>query len=109
MMRGSVIVFTSILSVTCLGPKLYCYNWVAVSTSVCGLVLVGYSAVLDSGGADSQNVFLGIFFTILGQAFTATQMVAEELFVKKYHAPAEQVVGSEGIWGIMIMIVLLTA
>merc|ERR1712129_128901 len=53
------------------------------------------------------NVGVGIAFTILAQAFTATQMVIEELFVKKYHAPAEQVVGSEGLWGIMLMIALL--
>lgn len=107
MMRGSVIVFTSILSVLFLRRKLYCYNWLAVAVSVCGLTLVGFSAVLDGGGG-SSDVVLGISFTVLSQLFCAIQMVIEEMFVKKYHAPAAQVVGSEGIWGILIMIALLT-
>merc|ERR1740121_2416768 len=80
---------------------------------MCGLTLIGYSAVLDSaaGGAatNSSDTMVGICFTVLSQFFAASQMVIEELFVKKYHAPPEQVVGSEGVWGIGIMIVLLTA
>eukprot|EP00928_Gymnodinium_smaydae_P053650 TRINITY_DN37591_c0_g1_i1.p1 TRINITY_DN37591_c0_g1~~TRINITY_DN37591_c0_g1_i1.p1 ORF type:complete len:420 (-),score=61.05 TRINITY_DN37591_c0_g1_i1:176-1435(-) len=106
MMKGSVIVFTSILSVVCLGRKLHCYNWVAVFVSVCGLTLVGASAVLD-GGDTSSDIVLGIGFTVLSQFFCALQMVSEELFVKKYKAPPEQVVGSEGLWGMIIMVMTL--
>jgi len=107
MMRGSLIIFTSIFSVVCLGRKLYAYNYVAVTTACVGLGLVGLSAMLDEN-SESSNVSVGIIITVGAQAFTGLQCVMEELFVKKYRAPVEQCVGSEGIWGICIMIVLLT-
>eukprot|EP00747_Dinoflagellata_sp_TGD_P183964 gnl/TRDRNA2_/TRDRNA2_39224_c1_seq1.p1 gnl/TRDRNA2_/TRDRNA2_39224_c1~~gnl/TRDRNA2_/TRDRNA2_39224_c1_seq1.p1 ORF type:complete len:427 (+),score=76.24 gnl/TRDRNA2_/TRDRNA2_39224_c1_seq1:44-1324(+) len=107
MMRGSLIVFTSFLSMIFLGKKMYCFNWCAVLIAVCGLLMVGTSALLDEGNS-STNVPLGIFFTVLSQLFAAAQMVVEEKFVKTYKAPPEQVVGSEGLWGIMIMIIMLS-
>merc|ERR1719456_1409081 len=62
MMRGSLIVFTSMLSVIFLKRKLYCYNYLAVFTCTFGLFLVGLSAVLDEG-ASASNAFLGILLT----------------------------------------------
>lgn len=108
MMRGSLLVFTSFLSVFFLKRELYGYNYFAVCTSTVGLALVGCSAMLDGDGAGSSNVGLGIALTVLSQFFAASQMVIEELYVKKRKCPAEQVVGSEGVWGICIMIVLLS-
>lgn len=109
MMRGSLILFTSVLSVTMLRKKLYAWNWAAVSVSAVGLTLVGASAILDDTKkkGDHNSVPLGIMFTVLSQFFAACQMVLEEKFVKSYGAPPEKVVGSEGIWGILIMIILL--
>lgn len=107
MMRGSMIIFTSILSVVFLKRKLFLYNWVAVGISATGLILVGVSAIMDGGGAASGNVPLGLMFTIIAQMFAATQMVLEELFVKGYGASPPQVVGSEGVCGILIMVVVL--
>lgn len=107
MMRGSLIIFTSMLSVIFLKRKLYCYNYLAVFTCTFGLFLVGLSAVLDEG-ASASNAFLGIFLTVCAQMFSAAQMVVEELYVKGHNAPPEQVVGSEGVWGIMVMIIMLT-
>lgn len=109
MMRGSLMVFTSFLSVIFLKRKLYAYNWLAVLISASGLALVGLSAIMDEKETSAgKNVILGILLTIVSQMFAASQMVVEELFVKSYQAPPEQVVGSEGIWGIAIMIVMLT-
>merc|ERR1719409_2181977 len=41
MMRGSLMFFASLLTVTVLRRKLNGYNWVAVAVSAAGLVLVG--------------------------------------------------------------------
>merc|ERR1712224_393145 len=80
-------------------------------------MLVGLSAVLDE--ADSQNrdplvpfdgvteVVMGISLTVLSQFFAACQMVTEEMFVKSWGAPPEQVVGTEGAWGVLLMGALL--
>lgn len=109
MMRGSLIIFTCLVSMIFLKKKLYVYNWAAVLVAAFGLMLVGCSAVMDesSGSGGSSNVFLGIALTVISQMFAATQMVVEELYVKGYKAPAEQVVGSEGLWGIFYMLILL--
>lgn len=107
MMRGSLIIFTAILTRTALRKQLDAYKWVAVLVSATGLALVGTAAILDSGNSQ-KNVPLGIFFTILSQFFAACQMVVEEFFVKSYQAPPEQCVGSEGVWGIGIMTIVLT-
>eukprot|EP00933_Yihiella_yeosuensis_P062922 TRINITY_DN65958_c0_g1_i1.p1 TRINITY_DN65958_c0_g1~~TRINITY_DN65958_c0_g1_i1.p1 ORF type:complete len:425 (+),score=57.60 TRINITY_DN65958_c0_g1_i1:83-1276(+) len=108
MMRGSLIIFTSLLSVTLLGEKLPCHSWFAVVTAAFGLFLIGCSAILDEGdGGASSSPALGIFFTVISQFFAATQMVVEEKFVKGWGAPPEQVVGSEGAWGILMMLIIL--
>lgn len=107
MMRGSLIVFTAFWSMIFLKKKVPLSNWIAVFVSVVGLVLIGVSAMLDEDSSSNTNVPLGIFFTVFSQAFAAAQMVVEELFVKGYKAPPEQVVGSEGLWGIMMMLIIL--
>lgn len=107
MMRGSLMVFTAFLSVIFLGKRLPAYKWAAVCVCVVGLAIIGVSAILDAGESESSSVPLGILFTVVSQVFAACQMVTEELFVKSYEAPPEQVVGSEGIWGIIVMTVVL--
>lgn len=109
MMRGSLMVFAAVWSVVFLGKKLPCYNWFAVFVSVVGLLLIGCSAIVDAEPNDggSSNVPLGILLTCVSQAFSAAQMVVEEIFVKGRNAPPEQVVGSEGIWGMLLMVVIL--
>jgi len=109
MMRGSLMIFTAIWSVIFLRQKLPIHNWIAVGVSAVGLTLIGCSAILDEtpGKSSSSNVPLGILLTVVSQAFAAFQMVVEELFVKGRNAPPEQVVGSEGLWGILMMIIIL--
>eukprot|EP00930_Biecheleria_cincta_P102779 TRINITY_DN94603_c0_g1_i1.p1 TRINITY_DN94603_c0_g1~~TRINITY_DN94603_c0_g1_i1.p1 ORF type:complete len:395 (-),score=53.40 TRINITY_DN94603_c0_g1_i1:13-1197(-) len=108
MMRGSLMVFTAIFSVVFLGRELPPYKWAAVVVCVIGLALIGVSAILDAAGSESSSVPLGILFTVVSQAFAAFQMVVEEIYVKKYEAPPAQVVGSEGIWGIIVMTIVLS-
>jgi len=107
MMRGSLMVFAAIWSTIFLGKRLPLYNWIAVGVSSVGLLAIGVSAILDESGSGSSNVPLGILLTVTSQAFAAAQMVVEEIFVKGHGAPPEQVVGSEGLWGIILMIGVL--
>merc|ERR1719311_732618 len=41
MLRGSMIVFSALLSVPVLGRKLYCFHWLGISICIAGLVTVG--------------------------------------------------------------------
>jgi predicted membrane protein len=112
-MRGSLLIFVSLLTPIFLRnsdgsrrmPK--AFNWVAVLVVASGLLLVGMSAIIDDSGETSTNVPLGILLTVVAQLFEATKVVFEELFVNRYNAPPEQVVGSEGLWGILVMCIVL--
>jgi hypothetical protein len=112
-MRGSLLIFTSLLTPIFLRnsdgsrrmPK--AFNWVAVLVVASGLLFVGMSAIMDDSGETSTNVPLGILLTVVAQLFEATKVVFEELFVNRYNAPPEQVVGSEGLWGILVMCIVL--
>jgi len=102
MMRGSIVIFTSLLSI------------VFLSITVLGLCVVGVSSILDVSATEGHgsrrnaaSVGMGIFFVILGQFCSACQMVLEEMFLKKRRVPVSLVVGMEGVWGIGLMMVIL--
>lgn len=108
-MRGSLVVFTSIFSVVFLKKQLYLYNWLAVCTTMTGLGLVGLSAWLDeedsSKNKNPMTLLFGMGCVVFAQLFTASQMVTEEYFVKDY--PPQQVVGCEGVFGMIYMVIIL--
>jgi len=73
--------------------------------TVIGLVLVGLSSVLRDNhqGATKGQVVLGIVLILAGQCVSATQMIVEELFLKKKNFHPLQVVGMEGFFGVIFM------
>eukprot|EP01124_Arcella_intermedia_P025513 TRINITY_DN4571_c0_g1_i1.p1 TRINITY_DN4571_c0_g1~~TRINITY_DN4571_c0_g1_i1.p1 ORF type:complete len:388 (+),score=56.82 TRINITY_DN4571_c0_g1_i1:11-1174(+) len=104
MLRGSRIVFSSILTLLFLPRKLYLFNAFGIFVVTSGLALVGVSQYLSSG-AEKKNVsdlVLGIVVTLVGQLFSATQMVVEEKFVKDKNYPPLNIVGMEGLWGVVV-------
>jgi len=113
MLRGSIIVFSGILSVVFLKRKLYLFHWIGILTTTFGLAAVGVSSIFSSGGesgssAASNNgagkATLGVVLVIVAQFFSAVQMIVQEIFLKKRSFPALQIVGSEGVWGIILMV-----
>eukprot|EP00727_Mastigamoeba_balamuthi_P004658 m51a1_g14190 hypothetical protein (397) ;mRNA; f:85692-87139 len=108
MLRGSIIIFSCILSTLFVKRKSYAYRWVAVGITVCGLILVGLSSVLHTSkvaaesGSSEQETAQAVWKTIMGCSLvvvamfiTATQMVVEEIFLKKRSYAGLQVVGME--------------
>lgn len=98
MLRGSIIIFSGILSVIFLKRKLYAYNWLGVSLqwnnfwfvlwsrqigiTTVGLLLVGVSSYLSERSADSESTFfiiLGMCLVIAGQFANAVQFIVEEV------------------------------
>jgi drug/metabolite transporter (DMT)-like permease len=49
MLRGSVVIFTGILSVVFLKRKLYVFHWLGMICVLIGATLVGVASVMDSG------------------------------------------------------------
>ena len=114
MMRGSLVIYTAILSVTFLNRKLSRQHILGLILSATGLGLVGVSSYLDDDSSHGEHslVFVGIGLTVLSQLCTAVQVVLEELLMKGHSLMYTQprparVVAFEGVWGSCIMIVLL--
>jgi drug/metabolite transporter (DMT)-like permease len=109
MLRGSIIIFSGILSVLFLKRRLLPYRWLGMTVTVIGLGVVGISSFLDST-EDSGQIHLlaiGIAFILAGQFCNAIQMVMEESFVKSKGFPPLQIVGLEGFWGLVLMCLIL--
>ena len=123
MMRGSLILFTAALLVIFIGRKLERQHIIGLSFATLGLSLVGVSSWLDSNdvpslfsqiyaSASSSDALLGIALTVLSQLCTAVQVVVEESLLKMtndtFCPPSpERVVAFEGLWGCLIMILVL--
>jgi len=104
MLRGSIIVFSGILSVIFLKRKFYAYNWLGIGITTTGLLIVGVSSVIgESGGNSTRQLLIGTLLIVAGQLANAVQMVVEEVYLKKYQFAPLLVVGSEGLWGVLMM------
>jgi len=108
MLRGSVVIFTGIMSVIFLKRKLKLYHWTGMVLVLFGLAFVGVASVLlGSNGANASRPVLGDIIIICAQVVVSVQMVVEEKFISKYKVPPLQVVGWEGIFGFSILSSLL--
>ena len=115
MLRGSIIVFTALLSVIFLKRKLWGYHYLGLLLTITGVTLVGLSSIMGAKASASTGkstkgasmVFLGNIMVILSQLMSATQMVVEEKFLKGRKLPPEFVVGCEGMFGMLIMLAII--
>jgi drug/metabolite transporter (DMT)-like permease len=116
MLRGSVVIFTCLLSVVWLKRKIYGYQWFSVGLVAIGITIVGWASVLQmkkdakdtsSDHKDASGVMLGNMLIVFAQIVTAFQMCIEEKLCTKYNTPALKVVGLEGLFGFCILAVLL--
>jgi len=111
MLKGSIMVFSVILSICCLGKKLKVYHWYGVVFCVIAVVLVGTATIEGAHESNRTNLTLqmfGVGLIILSQFIQAMQIVFEEMMLKDYRASALLIVGMEGIWGVILMSIFLT-
>eukprot|EP01116_Phalansterium_solitarium_P011965 TRINITY_DN2786_c0_g1_i1.p1 TRINITY_DN2786_c0_g1~~TRINITY_DN2786_c0_g1_i1.p1 ORF type:complete len:386 (+),score=165.17 TRINITY_DN2786_c0_g1_i1:130-1287(+) len=110
MLRGSVVIFTGILSVIFLKRKLKLLHWSGMVFVLIGLGFVGFASIYQGGSSSSApHPLLGDIIVIAAQVIVSVQMVVEEKFVSKYNVPPLQVVGFEGMFGLTILSGLLVA
>ena len=110
MLRGSVIIFTGLLSVAFLKTKLKLHQWTGMVTVVVGLVLVGigdYVFFQQTQHMERNTVLAGDLLIVFAQGIVAIQVTFEERVIKKYKVPALQGVGWEGIFGFSVLTILL--
>ena len=115
-LRGVVVVFTSLFSHFVLGRKQQPFQWLGVVLVVVGTGVVGLAPFapapwgLPSSGSDAgaSNPALGNFIIIIAQVVVGIQMCWEERYVTEYNIPALLVVGWEGLFGLFAIHILLT-
>ncbi|XP_054159226.1 solute carrier family 35 member F6-like [Oppia nitens] len=110
MLRGSLIIFTGLLSVAFLNRNLKHYQWIGIFFVMTGLAIVGVSDMVFGSHNDakgSNGVITGDLLIIMAQIITATQMVVEEKFVSGSNVSPLQAVGWEGLYGVCILSTLL--
>lgn len=109
MLRGSVIIFTTIFSILFFKRKYFGFQWLGMLFVICGLLVVGLADVLYSKNVDFpiQNIIMGDTMIVLAQIITACQICVEEKFIKDSGAHPLQVVGWEGFWGMLTISCLL--
>jgi len=108
MLRGSVVIFTGLLSVVFLKRKLFLFHWIGMGFVLVGLAIVGLSSALGgSDGSNAPNAVLGDILVIVAQLIVSVQMVVEEKFIGGYNVPALQCVGLEGTFGFIMTSFLL--
>ncbi|KAM6221870.1 solute carrier family 35 member F6 [Rhynchocyon petersi] len=109
MLRGAVIIFTGLFSVAFLGRRLVLSQWLGILTTILGLVVVGLADLLSK--QDNQHklseVITGDLLIIMAQIIVAIQMVLEEKFVYKHNVHPLRAVGTEGLFGFVILSLLL--
>ncbi|XP_034018354.1 solute carrier family 35 member F6 [Thalassophryne amazonica] len=110
MLRGAVIIFTGLLSVTFLGRRLHISQWAGISITILGLVIVGLADFVSGSGDQTHRlseVITGDLLIIMAQIIVSVQMVLEEKFVYKHDVHPLRAVGTEGFFGFFILSLLL--
>mmetsp|Transcript_1412 Transcript_1412/g.2639 ORF Transcript_1412/g.2639 Transcript_1412/m.2639 type:complete len:358 (+) Transcript_1412:111-1184(+) len=113
MTRGAIVIFTCLFSVIFLGRRQHGYHLVGVGLVFMGITLVSLSAFVNpshtpQARSPAYQRFLGIGLCMGAQIFQASMLVYEEKIMSRYSVPPLQVVGMEGVCGIMVGMVLLS-
>lgn len=110
MCRGSIVLFVCAFSMIFLHRRQHLFHFAGIFLVALGIFLVALAARNSSGAGPGKGgglEFVGILLCLGAQLFQASQLVVEEKFLSKYTIPPLQAVGLEGVFGSLIVIVVL--
>lgn len=111
MLRGSMVIFSAIMTIIFLKRKYYCYHWIGITLVTIGLVTVSASSFMKTKdtptNATAGEVVMSICLVVGAQIIQASQIVIEEYLLKNVKAAASLIVGLEGMWGGLVGIGVL--
>jgi len=109
MLRGSVVIFTALISRVFLRRYLRPYHLLGILFVLIGTLIVGADSVIhpDHSASAPRNPVLGNILIIAAQVIVAIQMCIEEVFVGGKDVPALQAVGLEGLFGTTVLSLVL--
>ncbi|KAH0795493.1 putative integral membrane protein [Histomonas meleagridis] len=106
MLRGSMVLFSSIFCAFILKRPHYPFMWWSVLLIIIALTIVGVAAVSSTGvgkaGVTTGQVILAIGLTVGSQLIQASQIVVEDFLMHDLTASPVLIVGLEGMWGTII-------
>ncbi|KAL3073430.1 hypothetical protein niasHT_038568 [Heterodera trifolii] len=105
MLRGAVIIFTGLLSVSFLRAQLRGFKWLGMGLVAFGLVIVGVTDIMfdDNPKDDINGVITGDLLIVMAQIIVAIQMVWEQKYLMQYDVPPLLAVGLEGLFGMIVL------
>jgi len=104
-------VITAMLAMIFLGRKQYRHHWTGIVLIVSGVFIVGVVAVKGSDSSSSTtggSEFFGIILLLISQLFAGTMFIVEEKLLGDYLLDPFVVVGTEGMWGLVYYLGLLS-
>jgi drug/metabolite transporter (DMT)-like permease len=114
MLRGSMVVFSAILCMVFLHRKIIAVEWFGIGLVVVALVIIGLASVWMPTGDDDDSSststtsqkLLGSLLVVASEIVQAGQIVVEQFVLHDLNMPALEVVGWEGIWGCVMMVLV---
>mmetsp|Transcript_4359 Transcript_4359/g.12571 ORF Transcript_4359/g.12571 Transcript_4359/m.12571 type:complete len:454 (-) Transcript_4359:421-1782(-) len=112
MMRGAEMLFAAAFSVIFLHRVLNRKHVGGILCCVVGIGLVGTASLLSGEGSASHPVTQaemigGMSLIVLSQAVQAAQITFEDFFLSSMDIAPLKIVGYEGLWGSLIMVLFL--
>lgn len=102
MLKGFILIFTFLISLIVLKKKYKVYHYVAVIIIFVGLIQVGRSNIQFKEEISAPNPLLGNILVIIAQLLLSLMFVYEEYILKDYEIEILDIVGWEGLWGVLI-------
>ena len=111
LVRCSVIIVTALLKATVLQQRLNAHMWLGIGVNTAAMILVSASSFLPGASAGAsveedgieRDPRVGILFILLSCLVQGSQYVFEERVMTVDNAPPLVVVGVEGLWGALLM------
>lgn len=112
MMRGSIIIFTAILTIFWRKRKLFRNEWIGMVCVVVAIATLGVVALMNEKyypdtkedepvSQPAWKIILALILLLLSMAIQALQTVVEEKFLQDATAPPMTIVAFEGLWGFL--------
>jgi drug/metabolite transporter (DMT)-like permease len=113
MLRGSCVIFSALFSMIFLRRRIIPAEWLGIVIVVIATVIIGVASVLmpsndedESSHATGTQKLFGCLLVVASEVVQAGQIVTEQFLLHDLNMPALEVVGWEGIWGCILMVLL---
>jgi hypothetical protein len=103
-LKGVRIVYSTFLVMLIFKRKQYSWNILGVAIAVLGVALASLSAVLNAPELQS-DCLTGVGLVLLSEFIKSLMVVVEEYLMKKQHCDPFFMLGLQGVWGTILLII----